>query len=278
MKILAIGDFHGKFPEKLKREAMKADLILVTGDFANSDKIRKIIFKHWTAKRWWEVAGMKKAAKLEKESFDSGLRVLKELNSIKKKVYFVWGNADFYKEFVTSEPSELMPGFYDNKIKKMKNLIPIDRKKKKVDGIDLIGHGKYLNPTEFIINPIDQDEKKQERRFRGYKRDEKRLNKLFLKYKPKNFIFLMHYTPYKILDKVNYKGSPTNNKNIGFEPYNKIIKKYKPLLVICGHVHENQGKQKLGKSWVVNPGAAKEGRAALINVEKERVKSIKFLR
>jgi predicted phosphodiesterase len=41
MKILAIGDFHGKFPAKLKKEARKVDLILSTGDYAGIDEWRK---------------------------------------------------------------------------------------------------------------------------------------------------------------------------------------------------------------------------------------------
>ena len=33
MKILAIGDFHGKFPMKLKKLAKSADLIVSVGDY-----------------------------------------------------------------------------------------------------------------------------------------------------------------------------------------------------------------------------------------------------
>ncbi len=278
MKILAIGDFHGKFPEKLWKEAKNADIILCTGDFADADKIRKIIFKHWTTKKWWEVVGMKKAAKLERDSFNSGLKILRGLNSISKKIYFVWGNADFYEEFDSSEPRELMPGFYDNRVKKMKNLFLIDKKKKRINGIDLIGHGGYLDPTEYIKNPIDKEKSKQKKRLARYIRDERKLNKLLKKEKPGKFIFLIHYTPYKIFDKITNKKSPMYGKNMGFKPYNEIIRKYKPILVICGHLHENQGKQKLGKSWIVNPGAAYNGKAALIELEGERVKSIRFLR
>jgi len=281
MRILAIGDFHGKFPDKLKREARKSDLILCTGDFANADKIRKIIFKNWVDKKWYEAVGQKKAYRLEKDSFDSGLKVLKEINKLNKKCYLVWGNTDFYKEYGRSEPSEIIPGYYNRKIRKMKNLVLVDRKKKKINGIDLIGFGGYVDVTDFIKYPVDKNKKEQKEREKRYNDYAKKLYRLFSKYKPeKNFIFLIHYPPYKIMDKIKYKGSPMNKKRGGFLPYNKIIKKYKPLLVVNGHMHEYQGKCKIGKTIVVNPGLAQAGKAAMIEVDEKakKVKSVKFIR
>lgn len=95
----------------------------------------------------------------------------------------------------------------------------------------------------------------------------------------KNFIFLIHYTPFGFFDKVRYKKNPMYNKHVGFEPYTDIIKKYSPLLVICGHMHEYQGKKKLGKTTIIATGAASEGKAALIEIDEKRkkIKSVKFL-
>jgi len=273
MKILAIGDFHGKFPAKLKEEAKKADILLTTGDYANADKIRKIIFKHWTNKNWIDVVGDKKAKKLFKESFYSGLKVLKELNSIGKKTFVIFGNTDFYKR----EKNELFPRCYENNIRNLKNLILVDRKKSKIDGIKIIGHGGYLDVTDFIKHPIDKDMKKQEARKSRYKKCSKELFKLFSN-KSKNFIFITHYTPYGFFDKVKQKKNPMYNRNVGFEPYNKVIKKYKPLLAICGHMHEYQGMKKLGKTRIINPGPAYEGKAALIELEGQKIKSIRFIK
>ena len=44
-----MGDFHGKFPEKLKKRILKEkpDCILCTGDFGPSEEYRKTVFKHW---------------------------------------------------------------------------------------------------------------------------------------------------------------------------------------------------------------------------------------
>ncbi|MBU3913490.1 MAG: metallophosphoesterase [Nanoarchaeota archaeon] len=282
MKILAIGDFHGKFPEKLRKivRKEKPELILSTGDFANVDKIRKIIFKNW-AKKWYDAVGLKQASRLEKEGFDSGLGILKKINSLGRKIYLVWGNSDFYREYETSEPPAIMPGFYDDKIKNMKNLNLVDKKRVRVSGVELIGHGGYVDVTEFIKNPVDKDKKNQKRRLRRYLKTAERLDKLIKRFKPeKGFIFLIHYTPYKILDRVRMKSSPMNGKHVGFEPYNDIIKRFKPALVVCGHMHENPGTCRMGKTWVVNPGAAADGRAAVIEFDErmKRVLNVRFVR
>jgi Icc-related predicted phosphoesterase len=282
MKILAIGDFHGKFPEKLKKRIRKEkpDLILGTGDYADADKIRKIVFKNWTNKKWYDVVGLKKAEELEKNSYNSGLKILREINSLGKPVCLIWGNTDFYEDYTIGKPPIKIPGFYNERIKKMKNLILIERKKKELKEIEIIGHGGYVDVTDFIKHPIDKDKKNQKKRLARYKRDEKILYELFRKKKPKNFIFMIHYAPFKCLDKVKYKSSPMHGKNVGFEPYNNIIKKYKPALVVCGHMHENQGSCKIGKTLVINPGAANEGRMAIIEFDerKKKVENVKFVR
>jgi len=279
MKILAIGDFHGKFPEKLEKLAKSEEInaIVALGDYANADKIRKIIFKHWTDKPWHEVVGLKKARQMEKESFDSGLKILKKLNSLGKPVFLIWGNTDFYKDYRFTESPIFMPGFYENKIKKMKNLVVIDKRKSKIGGSDIIGHGGYLDVTEYIKNPIDKDKKAQKKRLKRYKEDERRLEKLFLKKKPeKDFIFVIHYPPYGYFDKIAAKKNPMYGKHVGWQPYNEIIKKYKPSLVFCGHMHEYIGKKKLGESLVINVGAAFQGNCAIIDYpEKDKKKDIK---
>lgn len=278
MKILAIGDFHGKFPEKLKKLAKgkDIDLIVALGDYANADKIRKLIFRHWINKPWYEVVGLKKARKMEKESFNSGLRVLKKLNSLGKPVYIIWGNTDFYKDYRFHESPIIMPGYYENKIKKMKNIILLDKKKKSIKGFSLIGHGGYLDITEYIKHPHHEDKERQKNTLKRYNEDERRLKKLFSKSKlKKDFIFSIHYTPYGYFDKLVSKKNPMDGKHLGWLPYNRVIKKYHPKLVLCGHMHEYQGEKKLGKSLVINPGDAERGRFAVVDSESLKVRFYK---
>jgi len=69
------------------------------------------------------------------------------------------------------------------------------------------------------------------------------------KLKDKIIILITHGPPYGT--KVdNILGEYCGNKS-----YTKFIKKQKPKLVICGHLHENEGKQdKLGITKIMNPG------------------------
>ena len=131
--------------------------------------------------------------------------------------------------------------------------------------------------TDYIKHPIDPDKKEQERREKRYKRDEDRLLKLFASKKPKgNFIFMMHYTPYGFFDIVKNNKSPMFRKHVGFEPYNKVIKKYKPAIAICGHMHEYQGMKRMGKTTVVATGPAFGGKAAIIDCPDKEGSKIKI--
>jgi Icc-related predicted phosphoesterase len=48
----------------------------------------------------------------------------------------------------------------------------------------------------------------------------------------------------------------------------KFIEKTAPALVVSGHVHEAQGHDKIGPTTLVNPGPAKSGNYARINLSK----------
>ena len=75
MKILAIGDFHGKFPVKLKEriEKEKVDLIISQGDFCGNAELSRLFFKHVYRKELelWQVIGKKKSNQLDRKNFES---------------------------------------------------------------------------------------------------------------------------------------------------------------------------------------------------------------
>jgi len=43
-------------------------------------------------------------------------------------------------------------------------------------------------------------------------------------------------------------------------------------------MHEYQGKKKLGKTMMLNPGAAYDGKAAIIEIDNYKIKKIKFIK
>src|SRR3989338_748865 len=69
-----------------------------------------------------------------------------------------------------------------------------------------------------------------------------------LKKQGKKIIFITHQPPHNT--KVDYIWSHHGNKS-----YTRFARKFQPLLHVCGHLHETQGKHdRIGKTLVINPG------------------------
>lgn len=68
-----------------------------------------------------------------------------------------------------------------------------------------------------------------------------------LKESPKA-ILISHAPPYGHVDKIH------SGKHVGSKILLKAIKRNKVKLVLCGHIHESKGKDKIGKTDVYNLG------------------------
>lgn len=275
MKILAIGDFHGKFPSKLKREAKKADLILCTGDLGGSNKLLKIIFKHFKQK-WWKKVGEAKAKKYVLEDYNNGKRIINELENLSKKIYVISGNWDF----TTSSKAERDIGLkikpYSLIMKDKKNLVYTNRALRNINGLNILFFGGMVTAGAYTKGVFDR--KKTIRFVRKNKEETDRL----MKYSNKDVdILFAHYPAFGYFDEVKFKGkNPMNGEHVGFKGYTNFIKKNEPKLFICGHMHEYQGKKKLGNTLIISTGSAKEGKAAFIDIDekKRKVINVKFLK
>jgi Icc-related predicted phosphoesterase len=49
-----------------------------------------------------------------------------------------------------------------------------------------------------------------------------------------------------------------------------MINRFKPDIVLCGHMHENFGKQKLGKTLVMNSGTAIENQYLKFDIGRKK--------
>ena len=240
MKILAIGDLHGEVPATKKfLEENSIDLIICPGDFANIDRIRDAIFENWLLINLGipieSIMGHKQYEKARKKSKISQASTMRRLSFLDKKTFFVFGNDD--------EPNEI----------KYKNLEYMHLKKRTLYDIDLIG----MNSENFVA-PLDV----------------LKVEKLFKKSENRK-IFLTHEPPLNTkLDLIRDKKSPRNGQHTGGQFSSYFIKKFQPELVICGHMHENPGVIKIGKSFVVNPGYGAKGSCAIIEMDKQS--EIKF--
>lgn len=291
MKILAIGDFQGKVPEKLKRKLKKEefDLVIGVGDYAGIDDWRPWIMNNLKLSKQGKdmLSGEeyfgKKYDKLLKKDFDSGKRVLSFINKLNKKVIYVFGNGDDewydYKfDNVRIKESKRARNFK----KKLRNMKDINYGILKYRGINFLGFGGYMDIEAFFDKKEWKEAEFDEKLKKRLKRHDKAKKKFFefLK-KLKNVdIMVLHYPPYGVFDIIkDKKGNPMNGKSAGVKFFSEGIKKYKPKLVLCGHMHEYQRIKKIGNSLVVNPGDSGDGKYAIVDYPESGEKiSVRFVR
>jgi Icc-related predicted phosphoesterase len=76
-------------------------------------------------------------------------------------------------------------------------------------------------------------------------------------------ILVSHKPPYGAQDKI-FIGMHSGSKEL-----REIINKYKPRLVLCGHIHEDPGFTKIGETVVVNCSMGKRGEGAIVEINKD---------
>jgi len=222
MKILALGDPHGKLPKKLDGliKKNKVELIICVGDWAFTPK------KPWLEESWKGIKGSY-VTKTYKD-------LVNKICFYKLPVLTLRGNM-FMKE---------KKHIADKILRKHKNLI-----NKFTGKIHFNNQNFIFFDISYESSTLMKGEDKRAfyyNRIRKNKRRERNLNRLF-KENP-NSILICHNPPYGILDKA-YDG-----KHIGSKIILKAIKKHQPKLVLCGHIHEAKGKAKIGKTIIYNLG------------------------
>ena len=153
--------------------------------------------------------------------FERGIvGLIRRLNKLKKKILIINGNHENVSTFI--------------KLSKLfKNIIFIHKKCFIQDNLLFLGYGG----GGFSI--VDKEFEKTSIKFQ----------KIIKNNKDKKIILVTHAPPYKTkLDKL--VGGHAGNKSI-----RKFIENNKIILHICGHLHENFGKEDMiGKTKIINPG------------------------
>jgi Icc-related predicted phosphoesterase len=289
MKILAIGDFHGKFPSKLKKAAKEVDVILSVGDFGGVKEwyvyLRYLfhqVAKNKPYKSAEDFFGKKRYKEIDKKDGEVTKGILKYLNSLGKPVIFTFGNTDdtWYSYNFDRRAWKLNKSRI-NFVKRLNNLKEITYSTTSLKGIKFSGFGGYMDVDSYVDDRArskDSPELIQGRILRRA-RSKKKLFSL-ISGKAKKRILILHYPPKGYFDIIKMKGNIRNGTSAGIGFFLDAIKKSKPSLVLCGHMHEYQGMKKIGKSVLINPGPAGEGKAAIIDYDEgvAKVKKVKFLR
>lgn len=220
MKVLVLGDPHGKLPKNLDKivKKNKVELVVCVGEIPN------VPFKKLKSE-----TENKYEIRFQKHYRE----ILKKLDRLNLPVFLLKGN-------------EMAKGSV-KLIRKFKNL-----KYKKTGKIE-------FNEINFILfDMIWEDYSKNassftKKQMRSNSSREKRLNKL-LKENPDS-ILITHAPPYGYVDEAKNSFTNFKKKHVGSKIILKAIKKNKLKLVLCGHIHEAKGKAKLGKAEVYNLGS-----------------------
>ncbi|MCX6750886.1 MAG: metallophosphoesterase [Candidatus Pacearchaeota archaeon] len=303
MKILVIGDLHGRKPKIHFRDF---DCMVQVGDVCDDREFRPFI------KKWFRLIkkdrnsapgmdeliikkiGKRRFNEMEKRSLLRGRKILKYLNSFKKPVFFVPGNWD--QSYGKTKIKDMdkndfnyMRSFYDfylgkntnpKLIKGLKNIYDCQVKNNIFNKLNFLGYGLVSGNEKLKKGRILELKKNQILILKKkYKKIYSQLSYAYSK-REKKFptIFLSHNVPYKTkLDRIKNKDSPGDKKHLGSSIARKFCEKYKPLICVGGHVHEGKGKDRLGKTALINPGFGENAQVLIdIDESKEKVRSVKF--
>lgn len=281
MKILALGDFNGKFPKKyeniIKKE--KIDLVVSNGDYP-SFSLKEEFFKYVYGNPLldlWDFIGKKRYREAVIYDHKKAEDVMKKLNKLPVPVFTVLGNHDYPSDDVHDREQKTGWEWADEEyyfisriLKKYKNIKRVDYKYAQFKDFVFIGARGHSYPGHV--------------KSRAYKRYKKKLEKLFNRFKNENkqrkVIFISHNSPYNTkLDLITSKDAHkrAKGKHYGSKMFRRIIDKYQPVVSISGHIDESMGKQKIGKTMAVNCGPVHHGKGAVIEINDKGVVSIKFL-
>lgn len=90
---------------------------------------------------------------------------------------------------------------------------------------------------------------------------EERIEQMLREAKTENLVLVTHSPPFNTaVDDIG------GGKHIGSQAIRAFIEKKQPLLCVCGHAHEAKGRDKLGKTELINPGPAKNGYYDIVEV------------
>lgn len=280
MRILAIGDSHGKVPRIYFKEF---DVIIAPGDFC-SDAPRKYMFQALREKlqnpeskvEWYDLTGKKRAKIMIEKSIKDGRKILEYLNSFGVPVYIVPGNGDWTK-YKNSDWDFLKQGHYKKLIQGLGNIIDVHNRLIGTGDYQIIGYGissgpEYPQYKEDIERLKPKDVKKIKRE---YERNSRKIASLFEK-ATKPVIFLSHNVPFNTpIDKITNKDSPRYGYHYGSIIAKEMVEKYQPLVCIGVHMHEHFGKCNIGKTVCINSGFGPHVNV-LMKLDGSKIKNLEF--
>lgn len=273
MRIFAIGCMHGKLPDlDTFIRGNKIDIILSLGDHCDGDELRSAQFSNWEkfkGKDYYKVMKElfgKRYETVYKNFAESGQRVLEYLDTFNLPVFVLNGNNDFTNK--SRRKSGLNLQTLEDTVKKSNNLLALSGKTKVFGDFAFVGVPFYRGAS--IKSKEDKNWRKIDNEM------QKKLDAEFSKTKGKKILFIGHDMPVGCkFDIVNNPDSPMHGKHVGDAIIREFIIDKSPLAYIGAHMHEWQGKDEIGNTYVIHFGYGREGQCALIELPGIRVNFVK---
>lgn len=248
MKICAIGDPHGNLDKIKQIPLSKVDLILLTGDLGSADLTRSMTYESINHTKKYNPSEIQKAFN------ETEVSTLKLVNYLSKyaQVYIVYGNVELTPHIPGRTKTFASEIFLTEKLNSIKNIKIINNKIVNCNGIK-IGGLEYFVDTNWV-----QEFKPSDKKNMAKAKEQTDKAKRVLKWFNYLDILVCHQPPYGILDKVSSKYAPKQwqGKHAGSKIILDYIQRKQPKYVFCGHIHEEKGMQKIGKTKIYNLGLA----------------------
>ncbi|MCK4650533.1 metallophosphoesterase [Candidatus Pacearchaeota archaeon] len=259
MKICAIGDPHGDLKKIRKIPLTKSDIILITGDAGKADFARNRFFENIKRKDngLKELEYTAKDNKLaHMEIFNSSLEVWKYASKF-APTYSILGNIGMnmiYDSKIAKDEKKYglkLPSLRQN-MNRIKDFYFVRNRVRNIGGLR-IGFLEYFNDTCWNKEYNNKDKKK----IAKARKETAKAKQILINFKNLD-ILVCHQPPYGYLDETNHPSAPKEwrGKHAGSKVILNYIKKEQPKYVFCGHIHESEGKAKIGKSQIYNLGIA----------------------
>lgn len=267
MRFLAVSDLDARtpkfrkfikaLPSLVKKE--RVDAVLFGGDLCDMSPMRSLIFKHWDRLKKESlpsILGARRYLKLFKTVADSMDIVLETFSQLSVPVYAIYGNND------VPRTKKGIPGLLR---RKPSNVHILKQNAVRLGEVMLIGFCGYRGiRAKGLSRKVTKALREKNARF------QQQLSTLGRKVR-NTTVFMAHDVPYGVFDKVDYPESPMHGKRIGDPLIRKALEKYQPTYYLCGHMHEYEGKRKLGKTTIIKLGPGFEGKYVIVDTKKKKI-------
>ncbi len=250
VRILAVGDPHGRVDLLRKIPKRGVELVLVTGDLGKADLARKRFFENVKRKQ----EGLPELEDDEEfdyrasmEVYSSSVKVLDYLSRF-APVFTIYGNVEPYGGR-RPEKNRRAP-WLPRTLKGMEGVSVINGRVRNFGGVR-IGGLEFFTDTCWIREFKPGDYKK---RMVKAKKVTDKMRGILGRFGDLD-ILVHHQPPYGFLDQVG-GAAPKHwqGKHAGSKIILNYIRRYQPQYAFCGHIHEGEGMVKIGETEVYNLG------------------------